>query len=75
MYGSRTHKTDRQLTSFQKNRFFNAVLFSQGSIDLQPEIKEDCSYINASRLPCPGGALIMAQVDDYHFDSRNANCD
>ncbi|KAF8366860.1 hypothetical protein PRIPAC_84689 [Pristionchus pacificus] len=59
-------KPERQINKFtrypDKNRFFNAVLFSQGSIDLQPEIKEDCSYINASRLPCPGGALIMAQA-------------
>ncbi|GMS79466.1 hypothetical protein PENTCL1PPCAC_1641, partial [Pristionchus entomophagus] len=37
-------RAERQINKFtrysDKNRFFNAVLFSQGSIDLRPEIKE-----------------------------------
>ncbi|GMR39591.1 hypothetical protein PMAYCL1PPCAC_09786, partial [Pristionchus mayeri] len=59
-------RAERQINKFtkfpDKNRFFNAVLFSQGAVDLTPELKEDTNYINASRLPCPGGALIMAQA-------------
>ncbi|GMT30753.1 hypothetical protein PFISCL1PPCAC_22050, partial [Pristionchus fissidentatus] len=59
-------RPERQVNKFtrnqDKNRFTNAVLFSQGSIDLASEVKEDGPYINASKLPCPGGALIMSQA-------------
>ncbi|KAF8357509.1 hypothetical protein PRIPAC_92504 [Pristionchus pacificus] len=59
-------RAERQINKFtkytDKNRFNNAVLFSQGSIDVQPEEKGDTTYIHASKIACPGGALIMAQA-------------
>ncbi|GMS80841.1 hypothetical protein PENTCL1PPCAC_3016, partial [Pristionchus entomophagus] len=59
-------RPERQVNKFtryvDKNRFSNAVLFSQGSVDLVPEEKGDGTYIHASKIPCPGGALVLSQV-------------
>ncbi|KAF8357934.1 hypothetical protein PRIPAC_92929 [Pristionchus pacificus] len=63
-------RPERQINKFtrftDKNRFNNAVLFSQGSVDLQPEEKGDTTYIHASKIPCPGGALILSQAPMKH---------
>ncbi|GMR41445.1 hypothetical protein PMAYCL1PPCAC_11640, partial [Pristionchus mayeri] len=59
-------RPERQINKFTRftdlNRFNNAALFSQGSVELLPEDKSDISYIHASKIPCPGGALILAQA-------------
>ncbi|GMS96970.1 hypothetical protein PENTCL1PPCAC_19145, partial [Pristionchus entomophagus] len=59
-------RPERQVNKFtrftDKNRYSNAVLFSQGSVDLVPEEKTDTTYIHASKIPCPGGAVILSQA-------------
>ncbi|GMT29493.1 hypothetical protein PFISCL1PPCAC_20790, partial [Pristionchus fissidentatus] len=59
-------RPERQINKFtrftDKNRFTNAILFSQGSLDLAPEEKGDTPYYHASRINCPGGALILSQA-------------